>query len=621
MNRRSDAPSASSAGLLLIRQGGIAITQWIWKALHLIGIAVLVGGPLFWSLIWRPAASGGAVSERVDGMALRRLRLGLVAGFVLFCGAGAADLARVMLGLFGAIEPDLTWRFATTSQYGRLTLWKTAAALAFLLLSWRPPQRLGLQSALIFAASLLMMGLVSLSSHAAALPGPAPYLTDFVHLIAALGWAGPLIYLAWLPHRALAPASAVLASVAGRFAWLGVSGVSVLTLTGIALAALHLFGWAALRASPYGMALIWKLLLFAFALGFAALNRWFFTPRLKEGKARGFALSTRLEALLVGGILLFAGVLTMQMPPAQTLALGETVERHGNIEAVGEAYAYEMRVTPQPGGAFRFLLELNRADGTPVPASKATLSLDMVDHAMTPYRVAMSQDADGRWTADAVLSMRGMWAAEFVVEGVAAEGEGAFESLEFQETFRVQETLRDADISRRFTFWQVKETGGWWALAMYAAFVALGLYTLRLAIGPPPFKPLIAASILLAVFCGWQAVDMLLVEGFPTSFQPNPVTLTDEVIERGRLAFDRNCVQCHGPAGRGDGINAELLQPPPTDFAADHMDLHTDGDLFWSITKGVPGTGMPAFENALDDETRWILVHYVRELGRRARSE
>ena len=35
------------------------------------------------------------------------------------------------------------------------------------------------------------------------------------------------------------------------------------------------------------------------------------------------------------------------------------------------------------------------------------------------------------------------------------------------------------------------------------------------------------------------------------------------VLHRGRVVYERNCVGCHGPEGRGDGPASALLDPLP----------------------------------------------------------
>jgi hypothetical protein len=40
-----------------------------------------------------------------------------------------------------------------------------------------------------------------------------------------------------------------------------------------------------------------------------------------------------------------------------------------------------------------------------------------------------------------------------------------------------------------------------------------------------------------------------------------------------------------------------------------------DGQLFWVIKNGSPGTGMMPFGNLSDDEV-WELIHYIRSLAK-----
>jgi mono/diheme cytochrome c family protein len=93
---------------------------------------------------------------------------------------------------------------------------------------------------------------------------------------------------------------------------------------------------------------------------------------------------------------------------------------------------------------------------------------------------------------------------------------------------------------------------------------------------------------------------------------PAPVTETSSV--RGRTLYSERCVPCHGERGRGDGPAAVGLQPPPADLVL-HVPQHSDGELFYMITRGVPNTAMPEWRNVLTERERWDLVHYLRVLA------
>ena len=92
----------------------------------------------------------------------------------------------------------------------------------------------------------------------------------------------------------------------------------------------------------------------------------------------------------------------------------------------------------------------------------------------------------------------------------------------------------------------------------------------------------------------------------------NPIPATEESIAAGAAIYSQYCAVCHGPEGRGDGPGGAALEPKPADLHADHVQVLTDGGLFWFITNGAEGTGMPAWESVLSEEQRWQLVNYLR---------
>jgi hypothetical protein len=49
------------------------------------------------------------------------------------------------------------------------------------------------------------------------------------------------------------------------------------------------------------------------------------------------------------------------------------------------------------------------------------------------------------------------------------------------------------------------------------------------------------------------------------------------------------------------------------------MEAHSDGDLFWWISKRIRGTAMPGFEDSIKPGDRWHLVNYIRSLRRAVR--
>ncbi len=72
------------------------------------------------------------------------------------------------------------------------------------------------------------------------------------------------------------------------------------------------------------------------------------------------------------------------------------------------------------------------------------------------------------------------------------------------------------------------------------------------------------------------------------------------------------CKVCHGPTGNGFGMMAQGLSAMPRNFTcSETMKKVSDGQMFWIIKNGSPGTGMPAYKFLSDDEI-WKLILYIR---------
>jgi len=97
----------------------------------------------------------------------------------------------------------------------------------------------------------------------------------------------------------------------------------------------------------------------------------------------------------------------------------------------------------------------------------------------------------------------------------------------------------------------------------------------------------------------------------------NPLPLTVKALDEGKAIFTRECMVCHGDAGRGNGPYADGLQPPPPDFGDGSYGTladpsYTDADYFWRISEGLPWSAMPSWKLLYSEEDRWKLVHYIR---------
>jgi mono/diheme cytochrome c family protein len=90
---------------------------------------------------------------------------------------------------------------------------------------------------------------------------------------------------------------------------------------------------------------------------------------------------------------------------------------------------------------------------------------------------------------------------------------------------------------------------------------------------------------------------------------------TDEQLAAGREIYLRECAECHGESGRGDGPEApeSLREMSPLDDPA-AMTTLGDHNLYVIITEGA-GDDMPAYEDTLTEEERRAVLAYTRTLS------
>ncbi|THJ11697.1 MAG: c-type cytochrome [Nitrospira sp. CG24C] len=95
----------------------------------------------------------------------------------------------------------------------------------------------------------------------------------------------------------------------------------------------------------------------------------------------------------------------------------------------------------------------------------------------------------------------------------------------------------------------------------------------------------------------------------------SPLPNSPETAAQGKAIYDGKgaCFRCHGKDGDGNGPLAARLNPSPRNFQ-DHgfWSQRTEGEVFWLIKNGSPGTGLVGYGDQLTDGEIWTLIQYLR---------
>jgi copper transport protein len=318
-------------------------------------------------------------------------RAAVVLGATLAVGQLAWLLAQMQAADATASEALLDTRFAAlwwlrlVSGLGLVAL--AARAVRPLASATRPagrPRRLGLAGspaggrAAQLIASALLLGSLSLGSHAtaAALPGPLGVLVDFAHLAAAAMWIGALAGVLVLLRCSPRPS---LRELVPRTSRVALGAMLVLVATGLLSGWSEVQSWPALATTAYGQALLLKLTLVGLILAFAAINLFMVRPRVRQAQSPRLAASfvgLTLAELSVATIVLGATGLLTSLPPPGQQALPEA------FTATRQAGSLRVTLTADPNwvGVSQYAVRLaDRAGREPSDVNSVTLTFSMRD--------------------------------------------------------------------------------------------------------------------------------------------------------------------------------------------------------------------------------------------------
>ena len=601
----------------------------VLRWLVLLGVLALAGGIVFKLLVARLTLSGlprdDAHGTLIRSMGSRSRRL-LALALGVF---GVSSVAHLLLqatlihevALAGALGEPL-WATLTDTEWGRLWTWRMVLATGLasvLFYNWTAERRLGdaegrpWAELAALAHTVGMIWTLSLASHGAATAGIRTYalFADFLHLAAAAFWTGALFHLAaslplFFRYLTAEQRGAALATIVPRFSVVASLSVGAVLVSGVFNA------WAQITvpeglATPYGRALMAKLVLVLPLLLLGGINLVWVRPRLARVEASAVWLRRLVigEAALAVLVVAAVGLLTSLEPGRQVAAReGRGVEESLTFHDASEGAHVTLEIVPGRLGANDLSVHLADRLGNPiVNASDVTVRLTYLEADLGEAAAQAVHTGDGLYvTEGSQMSIAGAWQAE-----VVARRPDAFDA---RFAFRFEADARGAGGDSLI----VPSTN----TAGLILGIGLGMLGgLFMVVGLPlgGWYTRAGAGVMLPGIAGFMAGVALIVgsQVGGDSALRNPFPPNEESIQIGREVYQARCLSCHGETGRGDGPAAAGLNPPPADIVL-HAPLHPEAGLFKFVRDGIPDTAMAALGDVLTADEIWHVINYVKSL-------
>ncbi len=127
----------------------------------------------------------------------------------------------------------------------------------------------------------------------------------------------------------------------------------------------------------------------------------------------------------------------------------------------------------------------------------------------------------------------------------------------------------------------------------------------------------IAVPTALGIFGLATALYPIAVQSYPETYRKTPVPFDAISIANGADLFTTNCVPCHGPQAKGNGVLSKTLPKQPVDLLTEpHTAMHTAGDFFHWLTYGRYNGIMPPFGEKFSEEERWDILNFLHANAR-----
>ena len=94
----------------------------------------------------------------------------------------------------------------------------------------------------------------------------------------------------------------------------------------------------------------------------------------------------------------------------------------------------------------------------------------------------------------------------------------------------------------------------------------------------------------------------------------SPIAMTEATVEQGKFIYEKFCIECHGPTGKGDGpVVKKGNYPQPPAYDGTQLKDLPEGKMFHSLTYG-RNIAMGSHASQINQKERWLVIQYVKYL-------
>ena len=517
-------------------------------------------------------------------------------GLALAVGAGIASPQDPLLG----IEQLLLALLFFAGQYlGARDNQKTLLVLAMI-------------------AGLGVIGMQSLTTHAANEAGLLPISVSILHWLISIAWGGAVAHLALQPWSEMIADDELhnqrVAAVTQRYTTLSLLALGLLALTGGLLGFIHIHNADAMNNTVYGTAFKIKAALFITLLASVSLQIARVSPAcrdaisteaLQQALAK-FRKTVAFEAVLFAGLLIVTGHLATGSPPGVAPFLNPQT-----WQVPDDDVSLYVSLQPVAGRLGRARFEIGTADeAIRFPeGTHAIMSVQELSGRARRQEVEALPIGPAAFLGEAILAVPGDWRLELIIRypddhSISLSHRFTLPGPPLEKDLRAYINLSTITYSRpaMITF------------SVGILLVLIAAWTIRASAQQRAPVWMMTFGFINAAFGGFLMLSVMFVKTYPSSFWPNPQPFTFEVTQAGEVLFREHCAECHGVTGAGDGPWALAGPGKLPDLSAPHMDTHTDGEIFWWNKYGIPSLDMPALGGDLDDAENWMVINFLRSL-------